>query len=210
MIKTLQDEDKSFLAELINMSFGISASLIGDMFNTYVDLKIPDLNVISGEEFKEFLSKKLDMQKKYFVSRQMFSSDFNGESLFMIDEESAYDLSKLVYKNLAIEKDELTQEDVLNSLLETTNILTSSCIGQLNEFMKFEVLFTPPSLTLQESGYIAKFNRNLEYKHVIVIDTLLDLQEEQIEGYLFILTDERFMNLLRQTKENLGKNGLFE
>lgn len=209
MNNIIEDDEKNFLTELINMSFGLSASLIGDMFNSYVDLKIPSLNIIVGDEFEEFISKKFDIDKKYFISRQMFSSDFNGESTFVIDEKSAYELSRLMYKNLGIENDRLNEDDVLNSLLETTNILTSSCIGQLNEFMEFEVLFTPPSVALHDSGYITKYNDNLEYKHIIVIDTLLDLQDEHIEGYLFILTDEKFMDLLKKTMKNLGENGLF-
>ena len=209
MPNILENEEKVLLGELINMSFGLAASLIGDMLSSYVDLKIPELNIISGDEFESLIAERLDSKKKYYVSRQMFSSDFNGESLFAIDEDSAHDLSKLMYKNLEIEKDELTKDDVLNSLLETTNILTSSCIGQLNEFMKFEVLFTPPSLALGNSSYITQYNRNMEYKHVIVIETMLDLQEEQISGYLFILTDERFVQLLKETMKNMGETGFF-
>lgn len=202
-------DEKALLGELINMSFGLAASLIGDMLNSYVDLKIPRLEVLKGEEFEKFINAQLEKDKQFYVSKQNFSSDFNGETVFVISDVAAKDLTALMHRNLDIPSENLSDNDILNAILETTNIITSSCIGQLNEFLKFEVIFTPPSLALRESSYIAKYNENLEYDNVIVIETALDLQEEEIKGYLFILTDERFATSLRTAMENMGEQGFF-
>ena len=89
-----QQED--VLKELINVSFGLSASLIGDMLDNYAKLHIPEISSIDVQKLDEKIIELLANQEDFYLTKQRFLGSFNGEVLFVFDHDSSLAFSNLL------------------------------------------------------------------------------------------------------------------
>jgi len=190
-LTTLQED---LLKELINISFGLSASLIGDMLEKYVHLGVPTIKIIQTERLPDEVDANV-LENAFFLTRQQFRSSFHGETLFIIDHPSAHTLSQMLLHSTKT----LEELQIKSAILELTNIMTSACIGQLAELVKASVYFEAPTIESYLNSGGIDYNRDSEHSHVIIIETTLDLQDEKIKGYLYILTERNvLLNILKQ------------
>jgi len=190
-IYELNEDEKDVLQELMNIAYGNATAVIADMLDAFASLSIPNIKVLKTDEllatFAELKS------TSYFFSTQVFSGEFNGESAFFINQESASNLAK----HLELE----TVEDLDDAILELTNVLTSSLTTKLAGEMDTEVSFSLPSISkvpLQEIRNVETFQ---QYSQVIVIDTDLNFQDQKINAKIFILTKDESIQWLK-TKIN--------
>ncbi len=187
----LTEDEKDVLQELMNVAYGNATAVVADMLDAFASLSIPKINIMSvGELLATFSELK---STSYFFSTQAFSGEFSGESAFFINAESAKNLAK----HLELESD----EDLDDAILELTNVLTSSLTTKLSEEMDTEVSFSLPSISkipLEEINDVATFQ---QYSQVIVIDTDLNFEDQQINGKIFILTKDDSIQWLK-TKLN--------
>lgn len=64
--------EKDALREIINISFGLSASLIGDMIDEYVDLQVPNIETIPIYKLHDTIVNSLEKPGSIFVTKQRF------------------------------------------------------------------------------------------------------------------------------------------
>jgi chemotaxis protein CheC len=189
---TLTEDEEDVLQELMNIAYGSATAVVADMLDAFASLSIPNIQVLTMHElFGTFQELK---NSSYFFATQAFSGEFNGESAFFINEESAQNLAK----HLEIE----SKEDLDDAILELTNVLTSSLTTQLAAEMESEVIFSLPSIfkvPLQEIENVETFQL---YSQVIVIDTDLNFEDQKIHGKIFILTKDDSIQWLK-TKLNI-------
>ena len=187
----LTEDEKDILQELMNIAYGRATGVVADMLEAFASLSIPNIKIMTtGELFKTFDALK---SSSYFFSTQTFSGEFNGESVFFINEESA--------NNLATHLELENKEDLDDAILELTNVLTASLTTQLAQEMGTEVSFSLPNILkvpLEEMADVASFQL---YSQVIVIDTNLNFQDQKINGKIFILTKDESISWLK-TKLN--------
>ena len=187
----LTEDERDVLQELMNVAYGNATAVVADMLDAFASLSIPKISVMQTAELLE----TFDTLKStsYFFSTQAFSGEFNGESAFFINKESAENLAK----HLELE----SPEDLDDAILELTNVLTSSLTTKLAEEMDTAVSFSLPSISqvpLEEIHDVATFK---QYSQVIVIDTDLNFEDQQINGKIFILTKDESIQWLK-TKLN--------
>ena len=187
----LTEDEKDVLQELMNVAYGNATAVVAEMLDAFAHLSIPNIKIMKVDDllatFAELKS------SSYFFSTQAFSGEFGGESAFFINQESAKNLAK----HLELESD----EDLDDAILELTNVLTSSLTTKLSEEMDTEVSFSLPSISkvpLEEIGNVETFQ---QYSQVIVIDTDLNFEDQQINGKIFILTKDASIQWLK-TKLN--------
>ena len=186
------------LKELINMSFGLSASLIGDMLDSHAKLHVPDISNIDIQNLDTKIIEVLDEKEEFYITRQRFLGSFNGEVLFVFNNLSAYS-----FCNLLLKQDVIDESDVKSSILELTNIITSACIGKFCEIINGETIFKVPSIEKREVSQMEKYEKIIGYDNVIVIKTALDIEKENILGHMFILLNNEMLESLRQTIDKL-------
>ncbi|MEO1938665.1 MAG: chemotaxis protein CheX [Sulfurimonas sp.] len=189
---TLTEDEKDVLQELMNIAYGSATAVVADMLDAFASLSIPNIQVLTMHELFETFDKLKN--SSYFFATQAFSGEFNGESAFFINEESA--------QNLATHLEIESKEDLDDAILELTNVLTSSLTTQLAAEMGSEVIFSLPSIfkvPLQEIENVETFQL---YSQVIVIDTDLNFQDQKIHGKIFILTKDESIQWLK-TKLNI-------
>ncbi|HFB53582.1 MAG TPA: chemotaxis protein CheC [Sulfurimonas autotrophica] len=188
---TLTEDEKDVLQELMNIAYGSATAVVADMLEAFASLSIPNIKIMTVSELlKTFHELK---SSSYFFSSQAFSGEFNGESAFFINEESANNLAK----HLELEN----REDLDDAILELTNVLTSSLTTKLAQEMETEVSFSLPNILkipLEEMEDVETFQL---YSQVIVIDTNLNFQDQKINGKIFILTKDESILWLK-TKLN--------
>jgi len=188
---TLTEDEQDVLQELMNVAYGNATAVVADMLDAFASLSIPNIQVLKVDELIATFS---DLKNSsYFFSTQAFSGEFSGESAFFINEESANNLAK----HLELE----SSEDLDDAILELTNVLTSSLTTKLSQEMDTEVNFSLPNISKIPLEEINKSETFQQYSQVIVIDTDLNFEDQQIHGKIFILTKDESIQWLK-TKLN--------
>lgn len=192
----LSEDEKDVLQELMNIAYGSAAAVIAEMLEAFASLSIPNIQVIQvAELLKTFEELK---STSYFFSSQAFNGEFNGESAFFINEESANNLAK----HLELEN----KDDLDDAILELTNVLTSSLTTKLAQELETEVGFSLPSISKVPLNEINDVQTFKIYSKVIVIDTELNFQDQKINGKIFILTKDESIQWLKIKLNNILDN----
>ena len=185
------------LKELINISFGLSASLIGDMLDSHALLHVPEISNIDIQKLDAKIIEVLDNSEEFYITKQRFLGSFNGEVLFIFTPHSAS-----VFCNLLLGQSEQPDDaDIKSSILELTNIITSACIGKICEMIEGETIFKVPSIEKREIALLEKYEKIVGYDNVIVIKTALDIKQKNILGHMFILLNNETISHLKETMD---------
>lgn len=183
------------LKELINISFGLSASLIGDMLDSHALLHVPEISRIDIQKLDAKIIEVLGNTEEFYITKQRFLGSFNGEVLFLFNTYSA-----TIFTNLLLGQSDKSEDiDIKSSILELTNIITSACIGKFCEMIKGETIFKVPSIEKREVALIKTYEKIIGYDNVIVIKTALDIESENILGHMFILLNNETIANLKET-----------
>lgn len=191
-----QQED--VLKELINVSFGLSASLIGDMLDNHTKLHIPEISSIDIHNLDDKIIEVLEEEYEFYLTKQRFLGSFNGEVLFVFNSYSAR-----AFCNLLLKQNVEDEGDIKSSIMELTNIITSACIGKFCEIIHGETIFKVPSIEKREISEMDKYDKIEGYDNVIVIKTALDIEKENILGHMFILLNNEMLEHLKSTIDKL-------
>ncbi|MBO8086546.1 MAG: hypothetical protein J7D61_10960 [Marichromatium sp.] len=193
----MNEAQNDALLETINISFGLAASLIGDMLESYVHLRVPNIDTVPIYKLHETIIESVGDSEAFYATKQRFFGSFGGEVIFAFSEPSA-----TAFTTLLVGKEDASSEEVQSALLELTNILTASCIGQLSQMLEGESLFGVPAIEKVSTLGSSTLHEALEYDNAIVITTALDVQEKNIQGYMFILLSnpmlEKLVRLLQR------------
>ena len=183
----LTEDEADVLQELMNIAYGSATAVIAEMLEAFASLSIPNIQIMQVNELlKTFEELK---STSYFFSSQAFNGEFNGESAFFINEESANNLAK----HLELEN----RNDLDDAILELTNVLTSSLTTKLAQELKTEVGFSLPNISKVPLNEINDVETFKIYSKVIVIDTELNFKNQQINGKIFILTKDESIQWLK-------------
>ena len=191
-----QQED--VLKELINMSFGLSASLIGDMLENHARLHIPDISNIAIHNLDAKIIEVLGDESDFYLTKLRFLGSFHGEVLFVFTDETAR-----AFCDMLLKQENSDESDIKSSILELTNIITSACIGKFCEIIHGETIFKVPSIEKRSALEMDKYDPIEGYDNVIVIKTALDIEKENILGHMFILLNDEMLEQLKTTMDNL-------
>ncbi len=189
----LNEDERDCLQELMNIAYGSASSAIADIIDAFATLAIPKIEIINVKELKSYLNSQLT-ENEHFVASQLINGDFDGENLFIIDKDSAVNMSKefdLVHEG------ELSDEEVSDIVLEITNILSSATISSLIEEMDSYASFAPPSISLIKNANELEDNLEENYEQVIIISTKLNFEQQNIYGHLLMLASDKSIEYIK-------------
>ena len=182
------------LKELINISFGLAASLIGDMLENPALLHVPEISNIDIQKLDAKIVEVLDNSQEFYITKQRFLGSFNGEVLFVFNTRAADVFSSLLLR----QSEQPDEADIKSSILELTNIITSACIGKFCEMIEGETIFKVPTIEKREVALLEKYEKIVGYDNVIVIKTALDIEQENILGHMFVLINNETIGHLKE------------
>lgn len=189
----LNEDQKDCLQELMNISYGSATAAIADIIGKFAKLSIPKIVTLESENFKDYIQEKIEKYPAcYFVS-QLIDGKLSGENLFLIDEHSL--------KNLALEFDlseiEIDEDELKDVVLEITNIISSTTSGKLAELIQTDILFSPPDVKIVDSAQNLDEHYEIEYKYIIIISTLIEFEDQNINSELIMMLKDDSITFMR-------------
>lgn len=181
------------LKEFMNIALGAATAHIASLLDAFATMQVPSINIYNSEELIANIQKEMDPASKYYVVKQLFTGQFGGEFMFVMQESSAKNLG-----NYLNNTPNPSEDDIRDSVIEVINILSSTIVGRLTEELRTEVQFFVPSAQLLDTQNIIKHEDIKQYSKIISIRTILDFKDRKVEGTIYILTkDEAIMSLKR-------------
>jgi chemotaxis protein CheC len=189
----MNEDELDCLQEFMNIAFGSANAAITEIVGNHSTLTVPSIDVIDIKDLKSKLILEVGNDSKYFVASQLLNGEFSGENLFAMEYPSAVNLAK----EFELEDDEINDSEISEIILEVTNILSSSTIGNLVKQLDSYVTFSPPAIKL--IGSLGELDESFlqQYSKVIIITTELNFEEQHILGKLIVLTKGRSIEFLK-------------
>lgn len=197
MNEDFSEDQVDALKELINIGLGKATSSIAELLDAFATIHVPEIIICNSDELVHSLNQKIDFTSKYYVTKQLFKGKFGGECMFVIGDTPASNLGKHLYQY-----EDISHDDINDSILELTNILSSTIISKLTEDLNSSVQFFVPSSQYMNAQALIEYDDIKDYSKIIIISTMLDFQDEKINGYIFILTKDEAMLELRNLIDN--------
>jgi chemotaxis protein CheC len=186
----LTNLEEDYLRELINVSFGLAASIIGDMLSTKAHLMIPKVGIYPIDKLRSVVESYIESDDTMLI-KQFFQSVLNGDAYFMLSKEDATKLAKLLFK-----KEIVDEKEIECIAIELTNILTSACIGQIAQMSKSRTIFLPPEIIKQERLLSLGTEELKNFTQFMLVETKLNLESEGITGQMLILIGEGVLSII--------------
>lgn len=196
---TFNNDELEVLNEFINISFGKAASLIANMMETFAELQVPDTKIINPTELNQYIQNTYPDKHKIYLANQRFKNGYTGESIFLLDEQSAKNIAVFMHQD-----HEITEYDIKAAIIELANIVNSSCVGKFTQLIGAKTVFSPPNVTHKSiSEPVINETVAKQYSKIIMIKTILKIAEHEILAYIFILNSDKSFKSLKKAIEKL-------
>lgn len=181
------------LKELMNIAMGNATASIADLLQAFGTMHIPHLSISDMDGLKMYIENSIAPDRNHYVTKQLFGGVFGGEFIFVMTEESARNLGNHLY-----DVSDPSDADILDAVIELTNILSSTIISRLTEELHTKVQFFPPTTETVSGNHLIGQEETLNYHRIIIISTMMEFESHKINGQIFILTKDEMIESLRQ------------
>lgn len=180
------------LKEFMNVSIGAATANLAELLDAFATMHIPKIEICESSELLSRVNKEINFDSMYYVTKQLFTGKFGGECMFLMSEASAENLGGHLYDIATPSKD-----DINDAVIELTNILTSTIVSRLTQELNAQVQFFVPSSQFVDAKYIINTDDISNYSKIIIISTILEFKDQQIEGSIYILTKDEAIESLK-------------
>ncbi len=183
----MDDRHLDFLKEIGNVGAGNAATALSVMIDRKVEIDVPDVKIVSISKVPFILPNPEEL----VVGIEMnVKGDAELETLLIFDAAGAKQLLKLLL--FGMEVGDLTQLDEMSTsaLKEVGNIICGSYITALANFTGLYLDPLPPEVSVDMiSAIISEVSLEVAYTEdkIIFIETLLDIQDVKVTGYIFMI-----------------------
>lgn len=192
MYNFLNEDQEDTLKELINIGLGAATSNIAELLDAFATIHVPTIVICNSNQLMHLIAENMDIESKCYVVKQLFAGRFSGESMFVMQDTSANELGNHLYDIKTPSHD-----DINDAVMELTNILTSTIISRVTNELGTSVQFFVPSSQYVDSEKILDYDDIKHYTSIIAISTILDFQDQQINGNIYILTRDESIDDLK-------------
>ncbi|SFA73758.1 MULTISPECIES: chemotaxis protein CheC [unclassified Bacillus (in: firmicutes)] len=183
------------LKEIGNIGAGNAATSLSKLLNKKIDMKVPDVRIISFDEMMELAGGADNVVASVYLR---IEGEAPGGMFFVLPltQASRFIQEMIGDKEFSFEhspQDELA----LSAFQELGNILAGSYLSALSDFTDMSLYPSVPALNIDMFGAIISFGL-IEYSQIsdyaILIDTALNegndtSENESVKGHFFLLPD---------------------
>lgn len=197
-------DEKDILQEVMNIAFGQATAELAEVIDIFVILSVPYIKVIEGSDLPGYFLPELDGSYVINLIEQNFIGKFSGQALLIFPSGAEKELIKLFNQeneaeSYGVDIDTLERE----TLLEVGNILIGACIGKITELLNDCVTYDPPRLVLQDLSQASPSQFSIEKdSYAISIRTVFRFEQQNVEGYLFLITRQRSIQWLKKALQS--------
>ena len=184
------------LKEIINIGGGNAATSISLLVNRRIDMRVPEVEILSYEEMYEQVMQ--DSDEVYAVSSQILG-DIGGMFLFVLSKETAVRMTEYMVgaENSSVE--------VTNSaVMEMTNILSNAFLNAIGKLLEKQLFSSLPMMQYDYFGaIISSIYMALDQydDQILVIRNEFFYDEERIDASLFFIPE---MGVIQKILTALG------
>lgn len=191
----LTDTHLDVLKEIGNIGLGNAATALATMVNKRIDMAVPQSRFLSLEEVMDLVG---GLEEVVCCVNLRLDGDVPGQILFLFNLESTFNLIDML---MGMERGSTVQLDEMGESVvkEVGNVLTGSFVSAIGTMTGLNMIPTVPmfatdmlgavlSASLVAGGYVQE--------HILMIETLLFEDNEQIKGHFFLITEEEALATL--------------
>jgi chemotaxis protein CheC len=184
-MKALDARQTDALTELINISFGLTASKLSEIANSRVLVEPPIIGIHPMEE----LAKELGLLEPGDVAvvHQAFTGPISGDAMLFLDYEGAVRISNLfVEESLRSSRLDTTTGEIV---AEIGNMLLGSCLGVFGNLLDVRISFSVPTLHVESlEPLLTSLSVGAdELRHAVIIASSFRVREHKVAGQIAIV-----------------------
>ena len=195
----ITEEETDILQEIMNIAFGRAASDLAEYIDIFVILSVPYIKLLRIAELPPYIQNEIAAYEKISLVEQNFWGKFKGSAFLVFPSDSG----KKILSMMLDSSDDCFESDPINDLEKETfrevgNILIGACIGKIAELLGDVTTYSPPRVVVERSHRnIISENLFNEDDLAIVLTTVFEFNEQNISGYLFIITTQESFDWLK-------------
>lgn len=180
----LSPEQIDALTEMMNIGAGRAASVLNDMVQAHVSLKVPTVIVMSHEEF--IANPPIDGDAHFACVQLPFRGDqFSGNAVLAFPPKSATNLVAILTGSGEV-GDDLDHLHI-STLNEVGNIILNSVMGAIANVLGTRLVYSVPSYHDDKLSNLMQEEKGVASPVIIYAETWFSVTEKKIEGDILIL-----------------------
>jgi chemotaxis protein CheC len=184
-------EETDLLQEIMNIAFGRAASDLAELIDIFVILSVPQITLLQAFDLPEYMNREIKDTDKVSVVEQNFWGKFKGNAFLVFPPGTG---KNIIYLFDGIDKSfesDTAHEMEKETFLEIGNILIGACVGKIAELLGDVTTYSPPRVVIETSlRGIVYDNLSDPDNLAIVLRTVFEFKEKNINGYMFIFTKQ--------------------
>lgn len=207
----LNELQKDLLSELVNVYVGQAASILSEMVNQKIDLSIPNVELLSTNDFHAAnRTINLLLDKEHLITFSLkFGHEFTGRAMLMFPAHEAKILVNTCLGEVITEEDlrskKLLDTD-LDVLTEISNVILNAIIGEFGNLLGLRLEYSLPNVELISvtSNNSSSQPPLLENEvHILILETVFLFSEANIKGAVLIALSLNSVNALLEAMDKL-------
>jgi chemotaxis protein CheC len=164
----LTEDQQDCLQELINVAMGQASDQLARYLDTFVYLKVPNIENVNAEELKKTLA---DQQNTVAVVSQGFfgHEGIRGEALLIYQDEDSERIADL----LGYEPDELSKDE---QLIDISSILTTTFLNVFASQIDNQMSYNAPKLLPNVQNSLSKHLQHMTFSWDMALKVNINYQ----------------------------------
>jgi len=184
-------EETDILQEIMNIAFGRAAADLAEYIDIYVILSVPYVKLLRAVDLPHYIDTEINSYDKVSVVEQKFWGKFKGAAFLVFPTGTGKKLITLLDGGAQVFESDPIYELEMESFREVGNILIGACVGKIAELLDDVITYSPPRVVVEKKHCgVVPVDLFEENSMAIVLKTLFEFNENNVSGYLFIVTSQ--------------------
>ncbi|WP_413692191.1 hypothetical protein [Psychromonas sp. KJ10-2] len=197
------EDQRDYLQEICNIGMGQAGESLSMLFEQYVTLSVPAIEIINAHELTPVLRRLIPAETISVVSQGFYTHitnpKFCGESLTVFSDTSFDNLAQLLEFD-----EEMTPEFEQEILLEISNIINGACLSGIAEQLSERFFNTPPSIIGQSIAVDNLLgNHTIKWAHALSIKIEYKVEKYSFQCDLLLLLPDSSIKYLQSILNKL-------
>jgi len=196
-------EETDILQEIMNIAFGRAASDLGEYIDIFVILSVPYVRLLKSSDLPPYISAEIKDYDDISLVEQRFWGKFKGAAFLVFPSDAGKKILSLLDGSEEYLESDPISELVKEAFREVSNILIGACIGKIAELLGDVITYSPPRVVMDrcQQSFISE-NIFDDDSLAIVLRTVFEFNEKNVNGFLFIVTSEESFAWLKTALHN--------
>lgn len=176
---------EDILKEIININVGQAASLLSEMVNKKIELKVPKLRILDGEtDFTHTDCPNL-LKGALMVSSIKFENELNGKAELIFPANHIKKLTSLCTGEECFDLETFTDTD-FDVIKELGNIILNAVIGGLGNFLNMAIDYSMPEVKLFDTIEVQEVLKKKKKANILILFVNFKIGGTQVNGALIV------------------------